>query len=121
MSACAQARRRIVAPPLLAIEVVNIIRQRMIREGLGLGDTRRLIDRFLAFPVTLRTSPALHERALTLAPEYNLPAVYDAHYVALAQQLGCRLWTDDRRLLRNLGGQLNFIRWIGDYAASEPL
>jgi predicted nucleic acid-binding protein len=58
---------------------------------------------------------ALYRQALVIADTHQLPAVYDAHYVALAQFLGCALWTDDRRLLRLLDGQLPFVRWIGDF------
>ena len=59
--------------------------------------------------------PGIHERALTLAAIYGLPAIYDAHYVALTERLGCPLWTADRTLVNTLGGKLPFIRWIGDY------
>jgi predicted nucleic acid-binding protein len=111
----ARAGERVVAPQLLPVEVANILRQRMRREGLALDQARLLLARFFAFRVTLRSSAALQDRALQLATTYDLPAVYDAHYVALAQQLDCDLWTDDRRLLRGLDGALAFVRWIGDY------
>ena len=106
---------RICAPPLLTIEVTNIIRRRMLREGVTLPQAQRLLRQFLAFPVTAVNPAALYERALTLAVEHGLPAVYDAHYVALAELLGYELWTNDRRLLRALGGKLSFVKWIGDY------
>src|SRR5438876_9883882 len=35
-------------------------------------------------------------RALTLADAHRLSAVYDAHYLTLAQLLGSEPWTDDR-------------------------
>lgn len=113
------ASERIVAPPLLPIETTNILRRRMVREGLSLGDATRLLQQFLAFAVSIVAPAQLHERALALAADHKLPAVYDAHYVALAELLGCELWTSDQRLVRALGGKLAFVRWIGDYAGGE--
>ncbi len=111
----ARGGQRMVGPTLLPIEVTNIVRQRMLRDSLSLDEAVGLLHQFFAFSVTIAAPTALQERALALAVAYNLPAVYDAHYVALADLLGCELWTSDRRLLRALGGKLPFVRWIGDY------
>jgi len=35
---------------------------------------------------------------LDLAARFSLPAIYDAHYLALAERLGSEFWTADRRL-----------------------
>src|SRR5579885_2925801 len=112
--ACARAGEPIVAPPL-PIEITNILRQRMRREGLPLADAVVLLQRFLAFPVTLAAPAQLHQDALILAETHNLPAVYDAHYIALAQALGCDLWTADQRLVNAVADQLPFVKWIGAY------
>jgi predicted nucleic acid-binding protein len=108
----------IVAPHFLRVEVTNILRQRMRRPDtpLTLAEAAERLRAFLAIPLTLLTPDAVHEQALDLSDSYGLPAAYDAHYVALAQGLGCDLWTDDQRLLRTLAGRLPFVRWIGDYA-----
>jgi predicted nucleic acid-binding protein len=112
----------IVAPHFLRVEVTNILRQRLRRPDapLTLAEATERLRTFLALPLMLITPDALHERAFRLADAYGLPAAYDAHYVVLAQELGCDLWTDDRRLLRELAGRLPFVRWIGDYAEQEP-
>ncbi len=105
----------IVAPPLLPIEVTNILRQRVRAGELTPAEAKDRLALFLAFPVSLRAPEPLYHRALEIAEEYNLPAVYDAHYVALAELSGATLWTDDQRLLRILGGRLSFVQWIGNY------
>lgn len=105
----------IVAPPLLPSEVANIIRQRMRQGQVQLDEARALLAQFLALPISLQTPQTLYDQSLVLADQHNLPAVYDAHYVALAELLGATLWTADQRLLRALGGRLPFVRWIGDY------
>lgn len=111
---------RIVAPALLAVEMTNIIRQRMRRpksgqQPLSLPEATRHLEQFLAFPIELVTPSELHQRALELAEAHGLPAVYDAHYLALAQILRCTFWTADKNLINSLQGRLSFVRWIGDY------
>ena len=86
-----EQRDPIIAPPLLASEVANVICQRVRQGQLDLGE------------------------ALVLADQYSLPAIYDAQYVALAEMLGTTLWTADQRLLRALGNRLPFVRWIAGY------
>jgi predicted nucleic acid-binding protein len=106
----------IVAPPLLPIEVTNILRQRMrTREALSLDEASQHLDDFLAFPIEYHNPAGLHYQALVLADALGLPATYDAHYLALAEQLGCELWTDDQRLIRQVATSLPFVRWIGDH------
>jgi predicted nucleic acid-binding protein len=60
----------------------------------------------------------LHHQALVLADALGLSATYDAHYLALAEHLGCELWTDDERLIRQVTNSLPFVRWIGDHPAT---
>jgi predicted nucleic acid-binding protein len=47
-----------------------------------------LLSRFLAVPISLRSPQRVYRRVLELADQYDLPAVYDAYYVALAELLG---------------------------------
>lgn len=107
----------IVAPPFLPVEITNILRQRMRRQGMSRARAGALLRHFLAIPITFTTPAGLYEAALTLADTYDLGAVYDAHYVAVAQAVGCDLWTADRRLVRALSPDLALVRWIGDYHA----
>ena len=44
----------------------------------------------------------------------GLPTTYDSLYVVLAALLQAESWTDDRRLLTNLGPNAPWVRWIGD-------
>ena len=115
LRAALQRAEPLVTPPLLPIEVANIIRQRLRRRQLQLGAARTLLAQFLAVPISLQVPQGLYDRALVLADEYALPAIYDAHYVALAELLKVELWTADQRLLRTLGNRLPLVRWIADY------
>jgi predicted nucleic acid-binding protein len=109
----------IVAPPLLPLEVTNILRQRMrVRDGLSLVAATQHLDDFLDLRVEYHNPVGLHFQALVLADALGLPATYDAHYLALAEHLGCELWTDDQRLIRRVASRLPFVRWLGDHPAS---
>jgi predicted nucleic acid-binding protein len=109
----------IVEPPLLRSEVTNAIRQRMRREGVQMARALQLLEQFLAVPLTFEAPERLSRDALMLADAHQLPAVYDAHYVALAQLVGCDLWTADQRLVRGLGRELPFVKWLGDFAPAD--
>ncbi len=118
-SAAVRSSGPIIAPPLLPLEVTNILRQRMrTRDGLSLVAATQHLDDFLALAVEYHNPTGLHYQALVLADALNLPATYDAHYLALAEHLDCDLWTDDQRLIRHVSNSLPFVRWIGDFPAT---
>lgn len=104
---------------MLPSEVANIIRQRLRRGELEPGAARAILTSFLALPIAFLTPETLYDRALMLAHEYDLPAIYDAQYVALAELLGATLWTADQRLLRSLAGGLPFVHAISDWRPAE--
>jgi predicted nucleic acid-binding protein len=91
VTASIDAGKPLVAPPLLPVEVTNILRQHMVREGPALADASALLTTVLAFPIRYAAPDGLHPRALEIAAAYNLPAVYDAHYLALAEHFACPL------------------------------
>lgn len=89
-----------------------MIRQRM-RRGTPTGDASLdILAEFLAIPIDVEAPLGLYHRALVIANDYNLPAVYDAHYIALAEMAGATFWTADLRLL---GAAFPFVRSIADY------
>jgi len=110
-----EQRQLIVAPSLLPTEVANILRQRIRVGALTPQQAYRRLDRFLSLPLSILALPALYRRALALAVDHNLPAVYDPMYLAVAESQVCPLWTADEKLIRGVGERLPFIRWIGDY------
>lgn len=92
--------RRLVAPHLLASEVTNALHRKVVQGELERAQAVRLIERLLSLRLELHDPPHLHRRALELAGELGQGAVYDCHYLALAEALECELWTADARFHR---------------------
>jgi predicted nucleic acid-binding protein len=88
----------VAAPLLLRYEVTNAL-YRYERQGVLSPLAVQLAHAAaLALPITLLGDALQHQRALQIARQLGLSATYDAHYLALAEQLGAELWTADRRL-----------------------
>ena len=107
------------APYLMPVEVTNALHRRVVRGELTVEDTIRLLEHLLASGIELRDDPALHVRALQLASQLSQGAVYDAHYLALAETLGCDFWTADERFYRAAVSIASNVRWIGEFATQE--
>ena len=108
-----------IAPYLMPFEVANALHRRVARGELSVGNSTRMMTRLLGSRLELHQSPGLHVRALELASQLSQGAVYDAHYLALAEEFGCELWTADQRFRLAVDQRVESVRWIGDYDASN--
>ena len=104
-----------VAPHLLPIEVANVLHRRVVRGDLSLEMAVRLVETLMSSGMELRESPQIHVRALELADELGQGAVYDSHYLALAESMGCDLWTADERFFRAAIRESFAVNWIGNF------
>lgn len=109
----------IVAPSLLAYEITNALYQKTRKGEIDLHQTKEALKALdlLGISFNFPGDFTLSERALELASRFSLPATYDAHYLALAEQLACDLWTADTRMWHSIQGKLSWVRWLGDYIA----
>ena len=104
-----------VAPVLMPFEVANALHRRVLRGELNLADSARMIARLLASRLGVHQPPDIHVRALQLASLLKQNAAYDAHYPALAESVGCELWTADERFYRAVSPSIENVRWIGEF------
>ena len=108
--AWAQSSVRLIAPTLLYYEVTNGL-YRYLKAGIfSLETVEKTLRAALALPIDLIGEADLHQRAKDLAAKYNLPAAYDAHYLALAERFNVELWTADARLFNAV--QAFGIEWV---------
>ena len=104
-----------IAPYLMPFEVANALHRRVIRGELNVGDSARLLESRLE----LHQPPGLHARAMQIASELKQGAAYDAHYLALAESVGCDLWTADERFYRATSPSIQNVRWLGEFVVPE--
>jgi predicted nucleic acid-binding protein len=109
--------RPLCVPSLFYSEVTSAIRSRVYRRMLVPSDAPLLLDEAIGWSLTIWDDVrSIQESALEFATRFNRPKAYDAQYLALADLLGCDLWTADRRLVNAVGGKLPWVRWLGEGA-----
>ncbi|MBI5964692.1 MAG: type II toxin-antitoxin system VapC family toxin [Chloroflexi bacterium] len=92
----------LVAPSLLFYEVTNALYQQQRNKVLSAEAIWETLELSLDLPITLVNEKNLHLKAREIAMRFNLPATYDAHYLALAEWMEVDLWTADMRLVNAL-------------------
>jgi predicted nucleic acid-binding protein len=92
----------VYAPALMPFEVTSAIRKHVQRGLVTAEHGASAVEAFSALGHGIVLAPAedLHARAWALAAHYQRPNLYDAYYVALAESLGCPLWSADDHLRR---------------------
>ena len=105
---------QLAAPSLMPFEVANALHRRVVRGDLEVEVAADLMQDLMSLGVALHGTPNLRRRALELANQLKQGAVYDAHYLALAESLSCELWTADQRFYRAAGTGVDNVRWIGE-------
>ena len=110
---------QLAAPHLMPFEVANALHRRVMRGDLAVEVATELMQDLLSLGVALHEMPNLHRRALELASRLKQGAVYDAHYLALAESLGCELWTADQRFYRAASTGVDNVRWIGEFGVPK--
>jgi predicted nucleic acid-binding protein len=105
----------IVVPVLFFSEVANVLRQRVRGNRLMLQLATTHMDHLITFPFRVESRLSVCVEALALADHYNLPAAYDAHYLAVARQHHADLWTADARFIKALRSEAAFVHDLSTY------
>jgi predicted nucleic acid-binding protein len=102
----------LAAPVLLYYEVTNALYRYQKLERWSTSAVQRALEAALALPIRLYAEKDLHQQALLMAGRFNLPAAYDAHYLAVAEWLGSEFWTTDGRLARVVQPALPWVHLV---------
>ncbi len=102
------------APYLMLIEVANVLYRRALRGDFSVVAATTLLDGLLNSGIEFREPRGLHRRAIEVAAQLHQEAAYDAHYLSLADTLGCELWTADERFYRTACPSFKFVKWLGE-------
>ena len=107
------------APSFMPFEVANALHRRIARDELTIEEGAYLIESVLVPEVELRYTARLHRQALELASQLGQGAVYDCHYLALAEILDCEMWTADERFYRSASPRAIRLRLLNEFVAPE--
>ncbi|MDE2816500.1 MAG: type II toxin-antitoxin system VapC family toxin [Chloroflexota bacterium] len=108
---------QIAAPYLMPVEVTNALHQKVRRGELTVEAAKQRLESLLSSGLELHQPPGLYGKALELASRLGQSAAYDVHYLALAEALGCQLWTADERFYRAVSPLVRRVRWVGESTA----
>ncbi len=120
-----QHHRPLLAPPHFLSEVTNALYQRVMQRRqpqchLTEAEADLAVQAFFNLPIRLSNPAVLYPQAFAFAKAHNLPSIYDALYVVLAQLLTTELWTGDERLYNAIHTAAPWVRFIRDYPLSSP-
>ena len=108
------AEADLCVPPGFPWECANAVRQAVKRERVTAEWAHEAITRIMRCAVTIvPVEEHLMFAWRDFVVAYDMPAVYDAAYLALASHLDCELWTADLRLYRTVGHALPWVRAVG--------
>ncbi len=101
----------ILAPALWAYEVTSALTRAVHQGDLTEAEGRRALARVNDLGVHLVTPDENQQRqAFDWTLRLKRAAAYDSFYLALAEGLGCELWTADRRLASAVSEP--WLRWV---------
>ena len=104
------AETSLVAPSLIYYEIMNGLHQYWKEGKLDVQTHKSAVKTALSLKINVVGDADLHQRAAELAQSLNLPAAYDAHYLALAERLDINLWTTDAKLFNTV--QSAGLEWV---------
>ena len=107
---------RLIAPHFFDAETNGAVRKKVYSGEItpGIGDLA--FEKLKQFPVQVLSTSHLLDRSWEIAKEFGLRWLYDAFYVALAEERACTLWTADMELYNAVKADLAFVKPLEDYA-----
>lgn len=102
----------VVAPALWAFESHSVLRRKWFTGAITEAEARDGWQALLHQGITVVDPPGLFDRALALSIELSRPTTYDMTYMAVADLLGCDLWTADQRVINAAGGRFPWLHSV---------
>lgn len=115
LAAAVRGGRAVVGPPLVGLEVANVIHVRARRDEITTDEADAALALLPQLGLGVAAPPTLLLEAVAFARRHRLKHLYDAHHAVLARLLETELWTADRSLYKNLTPVAPWVRWVGDF------
>ncbi len=107
---------RLIAPHFFDAEVYSAIRKKVYSGDITAEAGETAFEDLRGLPVQLISTAYLLDRTWEIAKQFHLRWLYDAFYVALAEEKACTLWTADMELYNAVKADLAFVKALEDYA-----
>lgn len=105
----------IVAPAHVYSEMSSAMYKRYRAGELPALEAQTLLDQGVRLPIRVVSPPGLPRRAFEIAVQFRMKWIYDALYIALAEMIGCELWTADERLHEQVRGAYPNVRLLAEF------
>lgn len=102
----------LIAPALFRAETLSVVRGNVYRGVFTAEEAETAYAVLENLSVEVREPDDLYGAAWRLAIRLNQPTVYDCCYLALADIMGCELWTADARFARAASPHLPRVRLL---------
>ncbi|MBM3211433.1 type II toxin-antitoxin system VapC family toxin [Candidatus Poribacteria bacterium] len=106
----------LIAPHFFDAETNGAIRKKVYSGEIAvkLGDIA--FEKLKQFPVQSLSTSHLLDRSWEIAKQFGLRWLYDAFYIALAEEKSCTLWTADVELYNAVKDKIIFVKSLENYA-----
>ncbi|SMB98215.1 Predicted nucleic acid-binding protein, contains PIN domain [Thermanaeromonas toyohensis ToBE] len=112
----------VVLPAFAWAEVGSVLRKKYRRDELSLEEADGLWMEFRQFPgVEYVNDEEIGERAWKLSCELDLPTLYDAAFLAVAEVVAektgeeCEYWTADEKLVSAIAGKKKYVKYLEEF------
>ena len=105
----------IIAPTLFYYEVTNVFYRMNRAKMLTKEDMEKALQDCLNLGIVFYGNiqiPQLHQKAIEIAQKLQLPATYDAHYLALSDYLKTDFYTADKKLYNSVNSIFSWVHLI---------
>lgn len=111
----------IVLPAFAWAEVGSIFRKKNRAKQISLRDAEEMWNNFKSFPgIEYVQEDPIMDRAWKISCYYDLPTLYDAAFLAVAEEIRdrtgqiCEFWTADERLINALKGKKEYVSFLNE-------
>jgi len=101
-----------IAPAFAPAEVDSVLRKKVLRGYISQKVADEAFRLACQLPIAIDNDTNYRKRAWEIATRFQLPTVYDAIYLALAEANRCEFWTADQTLYDKVKGELTFVKFL---------
>ncbi|AFY78234.1 putative nucleic acid-binding protein, contains PIN domain [Pleurocapsa sp. PCC 7327] len=105
---------RLVAPAFAWAEIGSVLRKKIRMDLLTAEQAQGCYEDFCNFPIDYINEESVRMRSWELAQQYQLPTLYDASFLAVAESESAQFWTIDRVLLDRLSPRPAYVHELGE-------